>query len=200
MLPLANTYTYTARSANDPRKVVTFTLHDDKMSVDVAALIEQVERAVAARGDGEEPEAGLDEAERTEQTPEARPWFTPGAASLLERATEAFHLSDVQADAPENGLHVTAWVRANNLRLAPVLFRMKEVDNPKAADDFVAEIERRKEEAPSAKRLPGPFDYWAGWALGGALAVGALAAWLLPRRDQEDKEEAPEDEIRVESE
>jgi hypothetical protein len=193
MLPVENTYTYTARSANDPRKLVTFTLHDDSMSVDMAALLEQIERTVAAQEDGAE-----DEDEGTGETVEARPWLTPGAASLLERATDAFHLSDVVAESPDNGLRVTAWVRANNLRLAPLLFRMKEVDNPKAADDFVDEIKRRKKEAPSAKRLPGPFDYWVGWALGGAMAVGALAAWLLPRRDRE--EEAPEDEIRVESE
>jgi hypothetical protein len=193
MLPLENTYTYTARSANDPRKVVTFTLSNDKMLVDVAALLEQVERAVASRGNGAEGED-----EETEEVSKARPWLTPGAASLLERATEAFHLSDVEAESPDGGLRVTAWVRANNLRLAPVLFRMKEVDNPRAADDFVNEIKRRKEEAPTTKRLPGPFDYWAGWALGGAMAVGALAAWLLPKRGK--GEEAPEDEIRVESE
>jgi hypothetical protein len=193
MLPLENTYTYTARSANDPRKVVTFTLSNDKMLIDVAALLEQVERAVASRGNGVEGEG-----EEAEQAPRAWPWLTPGAASLLERATEAFHLSDVDAESPDGGLRVTAWVRANHLRLAPVLFRMKKVDNPRAADDFVNEIKRRKEEAPAGKRLPGLFDYWAGWALGGAMAVGALAAWLLPRRGKE--EEALDDEIRVESE
>jgi hypothetical protein len=210
MLPLENTYTYTARSANDPRKVVTFTLFNDRMAIDVAALMEQVERAVAARGNGAEAE---DEGERTEKAKKAkkvekvggaelaapaRPWLTPGAASLLERATEPIHLSDVQAESPDGGLRLTAWVRANNLRLAPVLFRMKKVDNPRAAEDFVNEIKRRKEEAPSTQRLPGPFDYWFGWALGGAMAIGALVAWLLPKRGK--GEEAPEDEIRVESE
>jgi hypothetical protein len=194
MLPLENTFTYTARSANDPQKVVTFTLHDDRMSVDVAALVEQVERAAALQGDGQEVED--EEVVETEMTAQARPWLTPGVVSLMERVTEPFHISDVDAESPNGGLQVTAWVRTRNLRLAPILFRMEQVDNPQAADDFVGEIKRRKEETPPAKRMPGPFDYWAGWMLG-ALAAGALAAWLLPKRDQ--GEEAVGDETPAES-
>jgi hypothetical protein len=201
MLPMENTYTYTARSANDPQKVVTFTLFNDRIAIDVAALMEQVERVVASRGEGSKAAGEADGAEKAggaQPAPLERPWLAPGAASLLERATEAIRLTDVEAESPDGGLRLTAWVRANNLRLAPILFRMKKVDNPRAAEDFVNEIQRRKEEAPASRRLPGPFDYWAGWALGGAMAVGALAAWLWPRRARDA--EAQEDEIRVESE
>jgi hypothetical protein len=197
MLPLENTYTFTARSANDPRKVVTFTLHENSLSIDVAALAEQIERALAPQTELEDVEAGepekVEKIEVDEFASQARPWLTPGAVSLLQRATEPFHISDVDAESPDGGLRVTAWVRANDLRLAPVLFRMQAVDNPRAADDFVNEIKRRKESVPPVKRFPGPFDYWASWALGGAMAVGALAAWLLPRRGKD--EEASQDEI-----
>ena len=188
MLSLENTYTYTARSAIDPREVVTFTLHNGGMSLDVAGSANQLERTRRSQAESEE-------AEREETKPDgrARPWFTPRAALLLERATEPFDLTDVEADAPGNGLRVTAWVRANNLRLSPLLFRMKQVDNPRAAADFVAEIRRRKAQASSGRKLPGLLDYWAGWALGGLMAVGGLAALLLPTRSGGKR--TPENEI-----
>jgi len=40
---MENTYTYTARSIEDPEQVVTFTLQDHRMSVGLGAPLEQIE-------------------------------------------------------------------------------------------------------------------------------------------------------------
>ena len=67
---MAETYTYTARSAENPERVVTFTLRGRRMSVGVGAPLEQVEQAIRlGRGETEEEEG---EEEGTEAEVEIR--------------------------------------------------------------------------------------------------------------------------------
>lgn len=167
-----STYTYTARSADDPDVVVTFTLDDHHMRVDLGAALEHVGRAL------------IPEEEEGEEARKSRlqPVLKPLAVSLIEQKTKPFHISDIDASAKGEGLRLAAWVRVGGLRLAPVMFAMKRVDNPEAAHAFVEELDRRKASAEPRQKLRGPFDYWASWFLVGFFA--ALAGVLLTRKKE----------------
>ncbi len=167
-----NTYTYTARSAVNPSKVVTFTLHDHRMSVELGAPLEHVERAL-----------GIEEGEtETEQEARIQPWIKPAAVSMMERVARPFNISDVDANVDDDRLQVTSWVRTGGLRLAPVIFLMEQVDNPEAAHAFASEVEERKASARHPGRFRGPLDYWAGWFLVG-FVVGVML-WIGLRREE----------------
>jgi hypothetical protein len=163
---MENTYTYTARSADDPKRVVTFTLYDHHLVVDVGVPIEHVERALQGRDAEEESEHN------------AQPWLKPVAVSAIERGLHPFNVADVYANADGGGLSVAVWVRAGGLRLAPVVFTMEQVDNLDAAQAFVEELDRRKASAARLGWLPGILDYWASWFLGFFSLVAVLAVWL----------------------
>lgn len=155
---MENTYTYTARSADDPQKIVTFTLHDDKMSVGVGAPMEQLEQAVAS--------ITADEDEKPE---EAQLWLKPLAISLIERGTGPFNVEDVDATIEEGRLNVKGWVRLAGLRGGAITLMEGKVDNPDAAEAFVTELDRRKAEVGKAIL---PFDYWLTW-------VGMIVALIV---------------------
>jgi hypothetical protein len=169
-----NTYTYTARSAEDPTQVVTFTLHDHSVSVELAAPLEHVERALS----GEEGEA------EAASKAEIRPWLKPMAISVMERVTRPFNIADMIASAEDDRLHVKAWVRAGGLRVAPFVLMMEHVDNPEAAQAFASEVEERKATAGHPGRFRGPLDYWASWLLAG-LVMGTLL-WIGLRREEKE--------------
>lgn len=159
------TFTYTARSAVHPERVITFTLHDHSLSLDLGAPLEQIERAIQAQ----EGEEGQDEESR---------WLRPIALSMLQRGASPFALDDVEAEVDGGGLSVTAWIRAGGLRLAPLIMTWNQVDNPAGAEAFVRELDRRKQKAPEQSSLGGPFDYWFSWLLGGLIGIVFLAVGL----------------------
>jgi len=163
---MEDTYTYTARSTEYPEQAVTFTLHDHHMSVEMAAPVEQVER-ILPRGEGEEVE--LDE--------EAKIWLKPLAVSLIERGTGPFRLEDVYPQADEDRLRVKAWYRAGGLGLVPVTLLDGRVDNPDAAQAFVEEVGRRKDEVQGATGFLSILDYWITWFAAGFLFFGLLSMW-----------------------
>lgn len=171
---LENTYTYTARSADNPEQVVTFTLHDHSLSVGVGVPLEHVERALG-------PEEGEGEAEAEHHI---QPWLKPMAVSLIERGTRPFNVADVNARAEDEWLHVRAWFRAGGLRLAPITLIAGRVDNPEAARAFVQELNERKAPAAGLARVLGILDYWATWFLAGFLLVFLLESWRR-RKDGE---------------
>jgi hypothetical protein len=166
-----NTYTYTARSAVNPSKVVTFTLHDHRMSVELGAPLELVERALGV----EEGETDADQEARIQ------PWVKPMAVSVMERVARPFNIADVDVNVQDDRLQVTSWVRTTGLRLAPVVFLMEHVDNPEAAHAFAGEVEERKATGRHPGRFRGPLDYWGGWFLVG-LAI-AVMLWIGLRRE-----------------
>jgi hypothetical protein len=172
---LQDTYTYTARSANDPTRVVTFTFSSHHLLVDAGAPLELVERSLQA------PAIGGDEAEPAEE--QSAPWLKPLAVSAVERTTRPFHVSDVYAYSDDEDLLVSAWVRAGGLRVAPVAFHMSQVDNVDAAQAFVKELERRKAATTRPGRFAGLLDYWASWLIGGVTMAIALGALLRPKRE-----------------
>jgi hypothetical protein len=161
------TYTYTARNANDPAKVITFTLYDDHLRVNLTGVIEQAERVAEAE---EKPsEIGR------QLSTQAKPTIM----KLAENVSGPTHVGDVNADLSNENLQMTFWQRVGGLRLAPVVFRMGQVDNVDAAEAFVEKLEDRKEASSPAGKFFGPLDYWAGWA-GLVMLIGILFRW--PRK------------------
>jgi len=149
------------------------------MAVDVGAPIEQIGRALQEAG--EEPTAEGD----TEAQASAMGTYMlkPTAISLLERGGQPFRITDVYAQAKDDALSVTAWVRAKGLRLVPVRFAWQQVDNPDAAHAFAEEVRARSQNVPHPGHFRGPMEYWISWLLLGVL----IFALLMPRGDQEHK-------------
>jgi hypothetical protein len=175
---MAETYTYTARSAENPERVVTFTLRGARMSVGVGAPLEQVERALRLTRGEEGPEAEEVEGEAPIEAAEGeRPklWLRPMAVSLVERGTRPVHVDDVVANVSDDWLSVKTWVRAGGLRLFPITLIDGRVDNPVAAGDFVEEVQDRK--SVSGFQVLGLLDYWATWIVAGVVALAMLQQW-----------------------
>jgi hypothetical protein len=176
---MAQTYTYTARSAENPERVVTFTLRDRRMSVGVGAPLEQVEQAIRlGRGEEEVEESAEEAAEAEMEVREAEQpklWLRPLAISLIERGTRPVHVDDVAANLADDWLQVKAWVRAGGLRLVPVALIDGRVDNPVAAQDFVEEVRERK--TVTGFNIFGLLDYWATWIVAGVVALVMFQQW-----------------------
>jgi hypothetical protein len=175
---MENTYTYTARSAEDPDRIVTFTLHGNRMSVGVGAPLEQVEQVIRASREVPSEEESV-EAERPTL------WLKPLAVSLAERGTRALHVSDVDADVDGDELWVRGWIRTGGLRLFPLTLTGGRVDNPDAARAFVAELEERKESSGAQLGMFGFFDYWASWVALGIFVLGFFRFWRRRMQGEE---------------
>lgn len=146
------TYTYTARNANNPNKVVTFTLLNGHMQVNLTGMLDQA----SAVSDAEEKSEEL----KQQITAQAK----PVAMKLTERVSGPVHVSDVQATlSSDEHLKVNLWQRLGGLRFAPVTFNLGKIDNKDAADAFVKELEQRQEEESHAGKFSGFLDYWIGW-------------------------------------
>lgn len=165
---MENTYTYTARSIENPEQVVTFTLQDHHMSVGLGAPLEQIE-TVLQRIDAGKEEAG--------QEALAKLWLRPVAVSLLERGVGPFRVSDVSATAADDWLRVSAWYRAGGLALAPITLVDGRVDNPQAAQAFVEEVDKRKSEVTGTVAPLNVLDYWFTWVLASVLLFGLFQIW-----------------------
>lgn len=185
---MAKTYTYTARSADNPERVVTFTLRDSRMSVGAGAPMEQVEAAIElGRGLEAPEEEGAEEGREVEVARAERPklWLRPVAVSLVERGTQPVHVDDVVAKLHDDWLTVKAWFRAGGLRVVPIKLIDGRVDNPVAAGDFVEEVQERK--TVTGFNPLGLLDYWATWV---GLSLVALILLQSSRRKGSDQDEA----------
>jgi hypothetical protein len=158
------TYTYTARSANDPSKVVTFTIYDQWMQVDLTGILDKIRHLASAE---EKPEA----ARQIISTQ-----FKPMMTKMLENISAPVHISDVNAYLEAGKLKITLWQRIKGLRLAPILFNMQRIDNQDAAEAFVNELNLRKSRTSHAGRFAGPLDYWLGW-IGLIILLVLLLRW-----------------------
>lgn len=174
MTDIENTYTYTARSADDPASVVTFTLLNGHMRVNLTDVMEQV--AVVA-GAQEKPE----EIKRQLST-QTKPIFT----KALENYLGPVHIHDVDAKLKNDRLKVILWQRISGLRLAPVIFKLGKIDNEDAAEAFVDEVNQRKTKTSLGRKFSGPLDYWAGWA-GILILAGGLLRWMVKRNNAQLK-------------
>jgi len=159
------TYTFIARSAYDASNVATFTLYDDRMTVDTGVGLEEIGRAIRSRttNKAEEQTNGSRLA-----IPQVPGWVKPVAVRLAQEGTRPFSVADVDASSSEDGsLMIRSWVRVGGLRLAPLQFYWERVDNPDAAVAFTREVARRREDIHHPGRFNGPLDYWLVWVVGG---------------------------------
>lgn len=164
------TYTYTARNINNPDKVVTFTLYDGHMRVNLTGLLDQAKTVT----DADEKSGEL----KKQVSLQAK----PALLKLKEGISGPVHVTDIDATMDDDRLRVTMWPRVAGLRLAPVQLKMGQIDNEDAAEAFVDELKQRKGTTESdARKFFGPLDYWIGWA-GLMLLVG-----LFIRRSKHDR-------------
>lgn len=146
------TYTYTARNVDNPDKVVTFTLDDERLRVNLTDLLDRVPTVA---GSGSKPK---------ELMHQVKTKTKPVVLKFREKMFGSVHISDVNVRLKDDKFLVRMWPRVAGLRLAPVGINMGEVDNEDAAEAFVEELEYRKETETAAKKFVGPLDYWFGWA------------------------------------
>jgi hypothetical protein len=174
---MTNTYTYTARYAEQPEKIVTFTLFDDHLQVEIGAPLEQIAQVAAnieAKGaDEEETEPGAE----IIPTDLPKKWLKPIAVSLAQRITKPFRIVDVKAKMDDERLFVRAWVRIGGLRCFPINLVSGDIDNPDSAASFVAEIEKRKADLRHKPAFLAIFDYWATWIAAISLVMGLFNHW-----------------------
>lgn len=164
-----DTYTYTARSANDPEKVITFTMTDEYLEISMTGMLEDISEIVS----GEEGKEAIEEKIKTQAK--------PAALKVMEEVSGPIHISDVNGEVKETDqLRLTIWKRLGGLRAAPVIFQFERVDNPEAAQAFISELNERKAAAEHPGKFFGPLDYWLGWI---GLAVGLVLLWRWTRRD-----------------
>jgi hypothetical protein len=160
-----DTFTYTARSTRDPDKSVTFTLHDQHLSIQLGSRLQPVEVI------GEEEEEGGLHIQTSS-------WLRPLLNWLLAHNLRPFHLDDVSAQVRGDGLWLSAWYRTGGLRLLPLIIILPEVDNPDGAQDFADRLRTRRDTVDSASEFFGPFDYWATWVIGGVVMLVAVISKL----------------------
>lgn len=164
-----NTYTYTARNAEDSDKVLTFTLQGEYLKINLTGLADNVGQILEEKDD---PEAA-----REQLTSQVK----PTTLKMLEAVSGPLHVSDVkgQISGPNgDSLQITAWKRVGGLRAAPIVLNMGRVDNPQAAESFLVELQNRKQKASRISKFFGPLDYWFGW-----LGLVLLVAFFI-RRDE----------------
>jgi hypothetical protein len=167
------TYTFTARSADDPAHVVTFTLSDGRLSIGVGAALEYIEKALRPTGERDEEASGR----------RIPPWLRPTAIWLLQqRLGSLISVTDVVAGSQDDGLNVRIWIRLGGLRLAPITFAWAQVDNPGAARAFVEELDRRRQSVGHPGRFQGFLDYWAGWVAVAGLLLAVLVILRIRAR------------------
>jgi hypothetical protein len=165
-----HTYNYTARSLDNPDNVVTFTLDDSQMRINLTGTLEKLEKIIEA---DEKP---------TEIRHQIKSQLQPGTLKVAEFLSTPVHLSDVNVDLDDSRLNVNTWKRVAGLRLAPLSIKVNHVDNPDAAQAFVKELDQRKSKANHTGKFFGPLDYWFGWLVM-ILAIVILLRW--PMRDKE---------------
>lgn len=166
---MANTYTYTARSARDPERVLTFTLYKNSLSVNLTGVLESLEQVATAERRGDEAKKQL------------KSQFKPTTLKVVENLSGPVHLGDVNVELDAtNQFALKSWKRVGGLRLAPINISIGPVDNPEAAEAFIAEFEQRRAASSHPSKFFGPLDYWFGW-IGLVLLAVILIRW--PRRE-----------------
>lgn len=162
MTQATDTYTYTARDVDEPDRTLTFTLEDERLSVDLGPPAEQLESLIEPATQDQQGGQEGDDAKKAR--------LRELALTLLQRRLGPFRTSDVAAAVQDDRLTVRAWYRARGLALAPMTLIDGRIDNPGAAQAFTKELAKRKEASarPSVVKV---FDYWLTWVLAAAAFV-----------------------------
>jgi len=163
------TYTYTARNKQKPDKVVTFTIFENYMKVNLTGLIDQI--------------SGIAEQEDRDEAIKSFLSTQSGSAlyKTIERLSGPVHINDVNPFFEDGSFKLTFWKRIAGLRVAPITISIGDVDNPDAAVQFIDTLLERQDQAEDPGVFAGPLDYWATW-------IGLLAGLILlikwPKKDK----------------
>ena len=167
------TYTYTARSKENPDRVMTFTIFDDYLKVNLTGLVDQVSEVI----DDEDRQAA------------AKEFFTTQSGTALykvmERLSGPVHINDVTPSFEDGAFKLIFWRRVAGLRFAPIVVLMGSVDNPEAAGQFIDTLMERQDQTDTPGIFAGPLDYWATWI---AMVIGVLVLIKWPRKKKEKAE------------
>lgn len=163
------TYTYTARNKNNPDRVLTFTIFEDYLKVNLTGLVDQV------------ADVAGDEEKKTEFKDLLSTQTGSAIYKAVERISGPIHVNDVSPALEEGQFKLTFWKRIGGLRFAPIVLSMGDVDNPQAAAEFIDTLLDRKNQADSPSPFAGPLDYWVTWI---GLLVGLLVLIKWPKKDQ----------------
>jgi hypothetical protein len=161
---MVDTYTFTARNADNPDEVVTLTIRDDFLYVSMTGFLEQVNKVKQSEEKGEEIFRQI------------RTQAKPIMLKLVESLSGPVHVSDTNATLLGERLVLSVWKRVARFRLLPVVVIINRVDNPEASEAFVAELNERKRVAGHIGKFFGPLDYWFGW-IGVILLLLLLVRW-----------------------
>lgn len=161
------TYTYTARNKENPNQVMTFTIVDDHLKVNLTGFIEQVSDAM-----GEED---------TKKTSKEIIKTHSGSAlyKAVERLAGPVHINDVSPNYRDGKFRLTFWRRLAGLRFAPIGLSLGNVDNPKSAKQFLDTLHERQSQSDTPGFFAGPLDYWMTWF---ALVIGVFVLIKWPRK------------------
>ncbi len=164
------TYTYTARNQDNPDRVMTFTIFEDYIKVNLTGLIDQVSEIAGE----EERKLAVKEFLSTQS----------GTAlyKAIERLSGPVHVNDVKPFFEEDQFKLTFWRRLAGLRFAPITLSMGKVDNPEAAGQFIETLMDRQEQADEPGFFSGPLDYWFTWL---GLLAGLILLIKWPRKNKE---------------
>lgn len=164
------TYTYTARNANNPDFILTFTLEDDHLRLNVPEIGEKIGQIARA------------DEKMTEAKQQLKTQVAPSVLKAIESFSGPIQINDVAVSLKDDAsLRFNAWQRMGGLRLAPLWLNMGRVDNPDAAEAFMTELEERKAAASKLGAFFGPLDYWLGWA-GLLLLLAVVFRWVRKNR------------------
>ncbi len=167
---MTNSYTYTARNADNPELVVTFTLVDDHLRLSMPAMFEMIGQLSGADEKLKEAKAHL------------KTQIKPGLVKAVEAISGPTHIKDASVQVADERFRLKIWQRLAGLRLAPFWLNMGRVDNPEAAQAFDSELKARQADAARPGRFFGPLDYWLGW-----VGLGLLLAILVRRAYNRNK-------------
>lgn len=161
------TYTYTARNKDNPNRVMTFTIYEDRLRVNLTGLVDQVSEVI----------------EDDDQKAAVKKILTNQSGTTIykaiERITGPVHINDVTPDLKGAQFTLTFWRRLAGLRFAPFVLIMGEVDNPEAATQFIDTLKERQALTETPSVFSGPLDYWATWI---AMLIGIIVLVKWPRK------------------
>lgn len=163
------TYTYTARNKQKPDKVVTFTIVENYMKVNLTGLIDQI--------------SGFAEEEGREEAIKSFLSTQSGSAiyKVVERLSGPVHINDVNPFLEDGEFKLTFWKRVAGLRVAPITLSIGDVDNPEGAAQFIETLMERQDQAEDPGVFAGPLDYWGTWI---GLLVGLIILIKWPKKDR----------------
>lgn len=169
------TYTYTARNEDNPNRVMTFTIFDNYLKVNLTGLVDQVSEVLEEK----DHQAAVKDIISTQS----------GTAiyKAVERLSGPVHINDVTPFYEDGQFKLTFWKRVAGLRFAPIILSMGNVDNPDAAGQFIDTLIHRQDQADTPGVFAGPLDYWVTWI---AVVIGVIALVKWPRKKKSEQEES----------